>query len=265
MSGFPAGELPRTTFNVRAFIVLCPIPRIPAPRNRPGKSQARGVAQKARRFLCVGFRRARRPRGNRRRGTRTRRGYERRRAALLRTVDQHDVRVLLHPLEHDHAAVGSDVEITDHDVAAEQRNDPIGVPRKPGTNGGAKVGPSNSGCSRFRPGGRIAGRSITRATLLSVFCPPLARPDCQVPAAVTIDSYRVEGITMAKQHPVHALRENLEAARVKAVEALAAKNVPYPPDALQQLASLQAALTAVSEAIATHGPTVGWGSSEGLD
>ena len=70
---------------------------------------------------------------------------------------------------------------------------------------------------------------------------------------------------MAKQHPVHALRANLEAARLKAVEALAAADVPYSPDALHQLASLQAALTAVSEAIVTQGPTVGGGSSEGLD
>ena len=70
---------------------------------------------------------------------------------------------------------------------------------------------------------------------------------------------------MAKQHPVHVLRANLEAARLKAVEALAAANLPYAPDALHQLASLQASLTAVTEAIVTHGPTVGWGSSEGLD
>jgi hypothetical protein len=70
---------------------------------------------------------------------------------------------------------------------------------------------------------------------------------------------------MAKQHPVHALRANLEAARLKAIEALAGTNVPYSSDALDELASVQAALTAVSEAIATHGPTVGWGSSEGLE
>lgn len=70
---------------------------------------------------------------------------------------------------------------------------------------------------------------------------------------------------MPKQHPVRVLRANLEAARVKAVEALAATDGPYSPDALHQLASLQAVLTAVSEAIATHGPTLGWGSSEGLD
>ena len=70
---------------------------------------------------------------------------------------------------------------------------------------------------------------------------------------------------MAKQHPVHALRANLEAARLKAIEALAETNGPYSPDALHQLASLQAALTAVSEAIVTQGPAVGGGSSEGLD
>jgi hypothetical protein len=68
-------------------------------------------------------------------------------------------------------------------------------------------------------------------------CPSIARLDCQVPTGVTISSHRVEGTTMAKQHPVHALRANLEAARVKAVEELAATNGPYPPDALQQLAS----------------------------
>ena len=70
---------------------------------------------------------------------------------------------------------------------------------------------------------------------------------------------------MAKQHPVHALHANLEAARLKAIEALAETNGPYSPDALHQLASLQAAPTSVSEAIVTRGPTLGWGSSEVLD
>jgi hypothetical protein len=70
---------------------------------------------------------------------------------------------------------------------------------------------------------------------------------------------------MAKPHPVHALRANLEAARLKAVETLAAANAPYSPEALHQLAALQASLTAVTEAIETQGPAVGWGSSEGLD
>jgi hypothetical protein len=69
---------------------------------------------------------------------------------------------------------------------------------------------------------------------------------------------------MAKENPVHALRANLEIARLKAIEELAATNIPYSPDALHRLASLQAALTAVSEAIATHEPAVGGGSNEGL-
>lgn len=70
---------------------------------------------------------------------------------------------------------------------------------------------------------------------------------------------------MAKPHPIHALRANLEAARLKAVEALAATTVPYAPEALHQLASLQTSLTAVIEAIATQGPALGWGSGEVLD
>jgi hypothetical protein len=70
---------------------------------------------------------------------------------------------------------------------------------------------------------------------------------------------------MAKQAPVHALRAKLEAARLKAVQELATAKFPYPPDALHQLASLQTALTAVSEAIAAQEPAVGAGSGEGLD
>jgi hypothetical protein len=69
---------------------------------------------------------------------------------------------------------------------------------------------------------------------------------------------------MAEQHPVHALRAELQATRLRMVEALAATSAPYSPDALHQLASIQAALTAVNEAIETEGPTVGWGSGEGL-
>lgn len=70
---------------------------------------------------------------------------------------------------------------------------------------------------------------------------------------------------MAKQHAVHALRANLQATRLKMVEDLATTSAPYAPETLHQLASVQAALTAVVEAIETHGPTVGWGSAEGLD
>jgi len=88
MSGFPASELPRTAFNVRTFNFSAQSRGFPLQGIGPGKSQARGVAQKARRFLSVGFRQGkeiliedgwnaaahpkpRRPRGNRRCGTRT--------------------------------------------------------------------------------------------------------------------------------------------------------------------------------------------------
>jgi hypothetical protein len=74
-----------------------------------------------------------------------------------------------------------------------------------------------------------------------------------------------EAVTMAEQHPVHALRAELQATRLRMVEALAATSAPYSPDTLHQLASIQAALTAVNEAIETEGPTVGWGSGEGLE
>ena len=70
---------------------------------------------------------------------------------------------------------------------------------------------------------------------------------------------------MAERHPVHALRAELQSTRLRMVEAMAATSAPYSPDALLQLASIQAALTAVTEAIETEGPTVGWGSAEGID
>lgn len=69
---------------------------------------------------------------------------------------------------------------------------------------------------------------------------------------------------MAK-HPIHTLRTNLEAARLKAVETLAAKENAISPDALRELATLQAALTAVREEIESHGGKLGWGSTAELD
>ena len=53
---------------------------------------------------------------------------------------------------------------------------------------------------------------------------------------------------MPTRHPVHALCANLEAARLESVEAMAAAGAPSP-DALRELATLQAALTAVRESI----------------
>ncbi len=69
---------------------------------------------------------------------------------------------------------------------------------------------------------------------------------------------------MTKPHPVHALRGNREAARLEAIEALASKDGAISPDALRDLATIQAALTAVREEIEAHGEKLGWGSREAL-
>jgi len=70
---------------------------------------------------------------------------------------------------------------------------------------------------------------------------------------------------MANHHPVHRLRANLEAARLKAIDELAATDGAFHPDALQAIATLQMALTAVREAIEAHGPRLGWGGNDELD
>ena len=62
---------------------------------------------------------------------------------------------------------------------------------------------------------------------------------------------------MAVSHPVYVLEDNLEAARLKAVEALAAKGAIS--DNLREITALQTALTAVREVIETHAPRLGWG------
>jgi hypothetical protein len=64
---------------------------------------------------------------------------------------------------------------------------------------------------------------------------------------------------MALPHPVYVLRANLETARLKALETLAAKEGALSPDTLRELAALQAALTAVREEIAAHSARLGWG------
>jgi hypothetical protein len=69
---------------------------------------------------------------------------------------------------------------------------------------------------------------------------------------------------MPQLHPVHALKANLETARLEAIEALASKDVAISPDALRDLATIQAALTAVREEIEAHGEKLGWGSREAL-
>ena len=54
---------------------------------------------------------------------------------------------------------------------------------------------------------------------------------------------------MSEQHPLHALKNELEALRERAIEKLAASEGPPTTNALQELAFVQAALIAVREKI----------------
>jgi hypothetical protein len=64
---------------------------------------------------------------------------------------------------------------------------------------------------------------------------------------------------VATTHPVHGLCAALEAQRLQAVETLAAQTGAPRPESLQELATLQAALTAVREEIEAHSIRLGWG------
>jgi hypothetical protein len=66
---------------------------------------------------------------------------------------------------------------------------------------------------------------------------------------------------MPTPHPVHSLRARLEAERHKRVQELAA-NGAVSDEALKELATFQAALTAVREEIEAHGARLGWAESE---
>jgi hypothetical protein len=70
---------------------------------------------------------------------------------------------------------------------------------------------------------------------------------------------------MADSHPVHTLLADLEAARLRAVEALASTRPDFSSDAVRDLATLQLVLTAVREEIDTHGAKLGWGGEKPLD
>ena len=65
---------------------------------------------------------------------------------------------------------------------------------------------------------------------------------------------------MADPLPIHHLRASLEAQRLLAVEELSAKGGNLPAEALQKLAVIQAALTAVLEEIKAHEIKIGGGS-----
>jgi len=71
-------------------------------------------------------------------------------------------------------------------------------------------------------------------------------------------------VTLSNPHPVQTLQENLQAARLTAIEALAATDGAYSIDALRELAALQTALTAVREEIEAHAGRLGWGSGTEL-
>lgn len=70
---------------------------------------------------------------------------------------------------------------------------------------------------------------------------------------------------MPKDQPIHALRANLEDARLKAIKTLAAASNPLSVSALNELVMLQVALTAVREEIAAHGASLGGGAESELD
>ena len=70
---------------------------------------------------------------------------------------------------------------------------------------------------------------------------------------------------MTKLHPVHILQANLEAARLRLIETLAAREGISNADALRELATIRAALSAVQEESETRSARLGWGDSGELD
>ncbi len=67
---------------------------------------------------------------------------------------------------------------------------------------------------------------------------------------------------------IHALRDNLEAARLQAIQELASADGATPAvstEALRRVAFIQIALAAVREELAAHEPKVGGGSEQPLD
>ena len=69
---------------------------------------------------------------------------------------------------------------------------------------------------------------------------------------------------MIQHFPIHELRTQLEAARLKSIKELAAKKDALAADALQELAILQSALTAVREEIAAHEVRLAGGAEQPL-
>ena len=67
---------------------------------------------------------------------------------------------------------------------------------------------------------------------------------------------------MTTSHPISILASNLDDKRLQLIEKLATTDKSIiSADVMKELATVQAALTAVREAIDEHGPRMGWGSA----
>ena len=67
---------------------------------------------------------------------------------------------------------------------------------------------------------------------------------------------------MTTSHPISILASNLDDKRLQLIEKLATTtDKSISADVMMELATVQAALTAVREAIDEHGPRMGWGSA----
>jgi len=67
---------------------------------------------------------------------------------------------------------------------------------------------------------------------------------------------------MTTSHPISILASNLDEKRLQLIEKLATTDKSIiSADVMKELATVQAALTAVREAIDEHGPRMGWGSA----
>jgi hypothetical protein len=69
---------------------------------------------------------------------------------------------------------------------------------------------------------------------------------------------------MTPRFPIHDLFAHLEAARLRAVNELAAKGNALPAESLRRIAVLQTVLTAVREEIEAHEVRVGGGAETPL-
>jgi Enoyl-(Acyl carrier protein) reductase len=88
-----------------------------------------------------------------------------------------------------------------------------------------------------------------------------ADPELTHPRLVVL--WGAEREHMMTSHPVRNLASNLEEKRLQLIEKLAS-DASMSADAMKELATVQAALAAVREAIDEHGPRMGWGSDHEL-